>query len=241
MTKSEQHQCSDNVTDWSSRWTVKIKRMTKKHAAYTARGANPPLSTPRDPFWGAATEEHPQTVTNPDGQREDTQVVQQVGADGRTPAHLHHHTTGCVTVEALQGTWPADWGPLEEAKRNVNFVQEKKANSLNFILISIQTWWRITCRRSPWWRPPRPLSPRGAQTTAEEVRSLTRSNRCPWRLQISNLPSSQKKEADGGFGSSSYINYKFVFEFLRKRFCDSELWNILLNHYLICGGKAERS
>lgn len=32
---------STNVTDWSSRWTVKIKRMTKKHAAYTARGANP--------------------------------------------------------------------------------------------------------------------------------------------------------------------------------------------------------
>lgn len=49
-TESEQHQCSGNVTDWSSRWTVKIKRMTNKHAAYTAFGANPPPPPAGLPF-----------------------------------------------------------------------------------------------------------------------------------------------------------------------------------------------
>lgn len=52
--------------DWLiSRWTVKIKRMTNKHAAYTALGANPtPSTTPRNPFWGPTAEESPQTVTD---------------------------------------------------------------------------------------------------------------------------------------------------------------------------------
>lgn len=44
------HQCSSNVTDWSARWTVKIKRMTNMHAAYTALGANPPPPPPGLPF-----------------------------------------------------------------------------------------------------------------------------------------------------------------------------------------------
>lgn len=44
--------------------------MTNKHAAYTALGANPTPSTPWTPFWGAATEEHPQTATDPGGHRE---------------------------------------------------------------------------------------------------------------------------------------------------------------------------
>lgn len=48
--ESERHRCSANVTDWSSRWTVKIKRMTNKHAAYTARGANPLPPPPELPF-----------------------------------------------------------------------------------------------------------------------------------------------------------------------------------------------
>lgn len=47
---SEQHHRSGNVTDWCSRWTVKIKRMTNKHAAYTALGANPPHPSPPPGF-----------------------------------------------------------------------------------------------------------------------------------------------------------------------------------------------
>lgn len=82
--ESDKHQRSGNVTDWSSRWTVKIKRMTNERAAYTAHGANPPPSnphphpptpTPGAPFWGAATEEHPQTVTDPDARPVDEQQV----------------------------------------------------------------------------------------------------------------------------------------------------------------------
>lgn len=76
---------SCNVTDWSSRWTVKIKRMTNERAAYTARGANPLLQPPslrgsllRSCHWGAPADS--------DGPWLDAPPVQQVGAgaDGTT-------------------------------------------------------------------------------------------------------------------------------------------------------------
>lgn len=96
------HSCG-NVTDWSIRWTVKIKEMTNKRAAYTATlGDNPPLSTPQTLFWGAATDEHPQTPSDPDCQRDGTQPVhvQQVSAPthGRTSVHLHLQTRGCSSA-----------------------------------------------------------------------------------------------------------------------------------------------
>lgn len=82
---SARRRCSCNVTDWSSRWTVKIKRMTNERAAYTARGANPLLQPPslrgsllRSCHWGAPADS--------DGPWLDVPPVQQVGAgaDGTT-------------------------------------------------------------------------------------------------------------------------------------------------------------
>lgn len=93
---SARRRCSGNVTDWSSRWTVKIKRMTNERAAYTARGANPLLQppSPRGPLlrschWGAPADS--------DGPWLDAPTVQQVGAGADGP------TQNCLKPPQIRG------------------------------------------------------------------------------------------------------------------------------------------